>query len=78
MDISVNVAVPPLVSVTALAAEVVPLFVVGKARLVTLSLTEGAAVPVPVNVTFCGDPVAVSVTLIVPVSAPAATGLNAT
>jgi hypothetical protein len=78
IDVSVRVAVPELVSVTGIAAEVVPCVVVGKARLVTLSLTEGAAVPVPVRATFCGDPLAVSVTLSVAVSALAVAGLKAT
>ena len=78
IEVRVNVDVPELVSVTACAADVVPCVVAGKAMLAGLSLTEGAAVPVPVRVTFCGDPVAVSVTLRVPVSAAADAGLNAT
>ncbi len=78
MDVKVNVAVPELVRVIAWAAEVVPCVVVGKAMLVVLSFTEGAAVPVPVSVTFCGEPVALSVMLSVPVSAAAEAGLNAT
>jgi hypothetical protein len=46
--------------------------------LVALSFTEGAAVPVPVRVTFCGEPVALSVMLKVPDSADAEAGLKAT
>lgn len=75
---SVNVAVPLFVRMTGCASEVVPCFVVGKAMLVVLNLTEGALVPVPVSVTFCGDPAAVSVTLSVPESAAAEVGANAT
>jgi hypothetical protein len=37
-----------------------------------------AAAPVPVRVTFCGDPVALSATDRVADSAPAAAGLNST
>ena len=51
IDVRFKVAVPLLVSVTAFAADVVPLLVAGKAMLVTLSLTDGAAVPVPVSAT---------------------------
>jgi hypothetical protein len=77
IEVRVNDAVPVLVSVTACAAEAAPCFVAGNAMLVGLSLTVGAAVPVPVRVTFCGEPVAVSVTLSVPVLAAAEVGLNA-
>lgn len=78
IEVKVKVAVPELVSVTACAAEVVPCFVAGKAMLVGLSLTEGAVVPVPVRVTCCGEPVAVSVTNRVPALAAAEVGLKAT
>src|ERR1039458_5909816 len=78
MELKVKVAVPLLVSVTASAAEVVKCVVAGKARVVTLWVSAGAAVPVPVSVTFCGEPVAESVTLNVPVSAAAEAGLNET
>jgi hypothetical protein len=78
IEVRVSAAVPELVSVTACAADVVPCVVAGKAMLVGLSLTEGAAVPVPDRVTFCGVPVALSATLRVPVRAAADAGLNAT
>ncbi len=78
IELSVIVAVPPLVNVTATAGDVVPTFVVANVRLVALSFSVGAAAPVPVNVTFCGEPVALSVMLMVPVSAAAAVGLNPT
>ena len=70
------VAVPPLVSVIASAADAVACSVVGKVMLVALSFSAGAAVPVPVNVTFCGDPAALSVTLSVAESDAADAGLN--
>jgi hypothetical protein len=77
IDVSVNVAVPEFVRVTACASDVVPCAVVGKAMLVVESFTEGAAVPVPVSVTFCGEPEALSVMLNVPVSAAADAGSKA-
>ena len=77
IEVRSMVAVPALVSVTACAADVVAWVVVGKAMLVVLSFTEGTAVPVPVSVTFCGEPVAVSVMLSVPERAAAEAGLKA-
>jgi len=78
MEVSVSVAAPELVRVTAWASEVLPWAVVGNVRLLALSLTDGAAVPVPVSVTCCGEPRALSVTIRVPVSAAAEAGLKAT
>ena len=51
MEDSVMIAVPLFVSVTAFVVEVFPCSVVGKARLVALSFSMGAAVPDPVSVT---------------------------
>ncbi len=78
MESSSTVAVPEFVSVTVCTAELLPTFSVPNARVVVLSFSAGTAVPVPVSVTFCGDPVALSVMVSVPVSAPAAVGLKAT
>ena len=78
IELRLIVVVVPLVSVTVCAAEVVACVVVGKVRVVALSVSAGAAVPFPVSVTVCGEPVALSVTLNVPVSAAAEAGLNAT
>jgi len=78
MEVRSSVAVPALVRLTAMGAEAVPWVVVGKARAVVLSLTEGAADPVPARVTFCGEPVAESATLRVAVSAAAEAGRKAT
>lgn len=72
------VVVVVLVSVTVCAADVVACVVVGKATVVALSVSVGAALPVPVSVTVCGEPVALSVTLRDPVSAAAEAGLKAT
>jgi hypothetical protein len=73
----VNVAVPLFVSVIACASEVVPWGVVGKVRLVALNFTVGGAVPIPVRVTTIGEPT-LAVTVVVPESAAAEAGLNAT
>jgi hypothetical protein len=78
IEVRLIVVVVPLVSVTVCAAEVVACVVVGKARVVALSVSTGAVVPVPVRVTVCGEPVALSVTLSVPERAAAEAGLNAT
>ena len=77
IEFSVIDTAQALVSVTACAADVAPGAVVGKVRLVALSLTEGAAVPVPVSFTVCGEPSALSAMLSVPVSAAADAGSNA-
>ena len=50
-----------------------------KVRLVGVSVTAGAAAaPVPVRVTVCGEPVALSAIDSEAVKAPAAAGLNST
>src|ERR1035438_4253370 len=49
-----------------------------KVRLVGVSVTLGAAVPVPFSVTTCGDPAALSAMEREAVSAPAMVGLNST
>ena len=49
----------------------------GKVRLAGVSVTVPALlVPVPVNVTVCGLPAALSVNVIAPVRVPAAVGVN--
>lgn len=78
MDVMFNVEAPELVIVTDCAGEVVPCVVAAKVKVVGLRVTDGFAVPVPVTVTFCGEPAALSTTLKVPVRAPADSGLNAT
>lgn len=77
-DVSVTVAVPVFFTVTSCAAVVEPTVVDAKVRLVGESVTESGAVPVPVSFTVCGEPVALSATERLPVSAPAAVGLNST
>jgi len=78
MESNSTTAVPELVSVKVCNAAVDPTFVVANDNAVALNFKAGTAVPVPVNVTVCGDPVALSVMVNVPVSAPAAVGLNDT
>jgi hypothetical protein len=71
-----NGAVPVLESVAASADEVVPLSVLGKA---TGELSEATgAVPVPVRVEVCGDPLALSATESVAVKLAADAGVNVT
>lgn len=70
--------VPALVTVTICATEVVPLAVVAKVSFVVLSVTESWIVPVPLRAAVCGEGAAVSATLNVALSAPAAAGLKAT
>ncbi len=71
-------AVPELVRVMDCAWETVPDLTVPNARLVVLSLTEGAVVPVPARVTFCGEPKALSEKFSVAVAAEAVNGWKAT
>jgi hypothetical protein len=72
------VEVPPFVRVMVDATEIAPCRVAGNVMLVALSFIVGAAVPVPVSVTWCGEPVALSVTLSVAESAAAEAGLKPT
>ena len=75
----VKVAEPVLVSVTVCAALVVPTVWLVKVSDVTerLAVVVGA-VPVPVRLTVCGLPEALSVMLKVPVRVPDAVGVNVT
>lgn len=75
-----SVAPPVFFSVTNLAVLVDPIFVPGNFRLTGVSETTGTAppVPVPVRVTDCGDPVALSAACSVAVRVPAAAGLKVT
>ena len=69
-----NGAVPVLESVAASADEVVPISVLGKA---TGELSEATgAVPVPVRVEVCGDPLALSATESVAVKLEAEAGVK--
>ena len=77
-DVRVTVPVPVFFTVTNCAAVVEPTVVEANARLVGDSETVSGAVPVPVTATVCGEPVALSTTERLPVSAPAAVGLNST
>jgi hypothetical protein len=77
MLLIVKGAVPVLVSVTVWAALVVVMTWLAKIRLVGEKLVDGA-VPVPVNETACGLPLALSVTEIEPVRKPVAVGVKLT
>ena len=72
-----SAAVPPLVWVTVCAALVVPTVRETKVRLVGDRFAIGAT-PVPVRLTVCGLPVALSVTVIAPGWLPVDVGLNVT
>jgi len=48
-----------------------------KVRVVALSVTVGTAIPVPLKVTDCGEPAALSVMVTAAVDDPTAVGLNA-
>ncbi len=80
MLLIVSGAVPLLVSVTACAALVLPTCWLPKLRLVGERVTAGAvgATPVPVRLTLCGLPAALSVIDTVPVRVPVAVGVNVT
>jgi hypothetical protein len=78
MESNSTTAVLEFVSVTVFIAELLPTFTVPNASVVALNFSTGTAIPVPVSVTFCGDPVALSVMVNVPLSAPAADGLKLT
>jgi hypothetical protein len=75
MALIVKVVLPPLVSDTVFARLLVPMSTVPKFRLVGESF---AVVPIPVRLTFCGLPAALSVTLSAAVRVPLAVGPNVT
>src|ERR1017187_1271156 len=80
MELMVAAAVPVLLTVTTWAALVAAVTVAGKAIEAGVSFTTGAAAaaPVPIRVTVCGEPVALSAMDSEAVNAPAAAGLNST
>jgi hypothetical protein len=77
MLMMLKLAFPVLLRVTVWAALVVPRDWLPKARLVAARLTAGP-VPVPVRLTVCGLPVALSVMLTEAVRLPEAVGVNVT
>jgi hypothetical protein len=68
---------PVLVSVTFCVTAAVPIVVLAKVSAVGESVAVGNA-PVPLKLTFWGDPVALSVIEILAVSAPTAAGVKVT
>ena len=80
MLVIVSAAVPGLDSVIGSAVAAVPTSVLGKARGFGLSTAwgVGAAVPVPVRVTVCGEPVALSATESVAVNPAVEAGVKLT
>jgi len=77
MLVKLRDTVPLLVTVTALAALVVPTCSLPKLTLVVLRLMPGA-VPVPLKLTVCGLPLALSVSVRLPERLPVAVGVNVT
>jgi hypothetical protein len=75
--VTVRVDPPVLVTVTGIVL-VVPTEVDGKVSEVAESVTAGPAVPVPLSVTRCGDPLALSVMFSVAEKGPAAEGVKLT
>ena len=80
IELMVAAAVPVFFTVTTWAALVDAVTVAGKAIDVGVSVIAGAAAaaPVPVRLTVCGDPVALSAIDSDAVNVPAAAGLNST
>jgi hypothetical protein len=76
--VMLKLALPVLLSFTLCAALVVPTFWLLNVRLVGERLAAPAAVPVPVRLTVCGLPAALSETLTVAVRVPAAVGVKVT
>jgi hypothetical protein len=71
-DLAVNAVVPVLVSVAVCTAEVEPNAVAGKVRLLGVSVAVAATGVVPVSVTICGEPGALSVAARLAIAVPAA------
>jgi sorbitol-specific phosphotransferase system component IIC len=79
MPVMVNGALPVLLSVTVCAAEVVPAVAEKLSDEGESEATgRGAAVPVPLRLIICGEPVALSVTRMLPVTPPVVTGAKVT
>ncbi len=66
----IRVSVPVFFNVTDCAALVAPMFVEPSASEAGVSETDGAPTPIPLMARDWGEPVALSVTLIVPLRAP--------
>jgi hypothetical protein len=73
MPVMLKVVVPTFVSVTVMAALVVPTVTDPKFKLVGKSF---AVVPIPLRLTFCGLPAALSLTLSAALRVPVVVGLN--
>jgi hypothetical protein len=75
MPVMLKAVVPTLVRVTFLALLVVPMAWVENVKLTGESF---AVVPIPLSITFCGLPAALSLMLTAAVRVPLAVGLNVT
>ena len=75
MPVMLKLVVPTFVNVTVLAPLVVPIATVPKFKLAGESF---AVVPIPLRLTFCGLPAALSPTLSAALRVPDPVGLNVT
>lgn len=76
-DVKLMTTVPVLVRVSNWAALVVPTFCAGNVKAVVLGLNVSVADwPVPVRVTVCGEPLALSVMVRVAVRVPSCVGVK--
>ena len=78
MLVMANAALPVLVSVRVWAAEELPLPVLGNVRLIGVSCAYPPVLPVPLSVTVCGLPPALSVIVLVPLAPPYTVGTKST
>ena len=79
MPVMVNGTLPVLLSVTVCAAEVVPAVAEKLSDEGESEATgRGAAVPIPVKLIICGEPVALSLTRMLPVTLPVVIGAKVT
>jgi hypothetical protein len=78
MEVIDTTAVPGFVNVTDCPADDPPTGVAGNPNVAGATVSAGAATPVPVKVTVCGDTAALSATLNVAVAVPAFLGANPT
>src|SRR6266516_4706613 len=78
MPVMLKAVVPTLVRVTVFVGLVVPIVPIATTPKLKLVGESFAVVPIPVSVTFCGLPAALSLMLTAAVRVPDAVGLNVT
>jgi hypothetical protein len=78
MPVMLKAVVPTLVRVTVFVGLVVPIVAIATTPKLKLVGESFAVVPIPLSVTFCGLPAALSLMLSAAVRVPDAVGLNVT